>query len=69
VPAQVRFLKPLLIFTRLDRKGNYDIRDRLKDANLLEEINEYQQKWRNHLKGIERDRLSQLELCNQPKGR
>jgi hypothetical protein len=39
--AQMRFLRPLLGLTRLDRQRNSDIRNRLKVENILEDIISY----------------------------
>jgi hypothetical protein len=49
---------------RLDNHRNVDIRERLKDENITEEIGieGYHISLRNHLDVIERDYLSQLTL-------
>jgi hypothetical protein len=41
--AQMRFLRPLLGFTRLDHQRNADIREKLQVLNIVEEIKKYQQ--------------------------
>jgi hypothetical protein len=44
--AQMRFLRPLLGFTRLDHQRNADIREKLQVLNAVEEIQKYQQNWK-----------------------
>jgi len=51
--AQMRFLRPLLGLTRLDRQRNPDICNRLKVDNLVEDIKLYQKNWLDHLKQME----------------
>jgi hypothetical protein len=40
--VQMRFLRPLLGFTRLDHQRNADIREKLQVLNIVEEIQKYQ---------------------------
>jgi hypothetical protein len=42
--AQMRFLRPLLGYTKLDRQRNEDIRERLTVKSTVEEIHTYQRK-------------------------
>lgn len=44
--AQMKFLRSILGFTRLDHKRNEEIRSILKVKNILEEIEEYREKWK-----------------------
>jgi hypothetical protein len=39
--AQMRFLKPLSGFTRLDHQRNADIREKFQVLNIVEEIRKY----------------------------
>jgi hypothetical protein len=39
--AQMRFLRPLLGLTRLDRQRNPEIRNNLKVDNIVEDIKQY----------------------------
>jgi hypothetical protein len=47
--AQKRFLRPLLGHTKLDRQRNVDIRERLRVQSIVEEIETYQRKWKEHI--------------------
>jgi hypothetical protein len=67
--AQVRFLRPLLDLTRLDRQRNSDILNRLKVDNILEDIISYQKNWIDHLKRMDRSHIPKLAFQYQPRGR
>jgi hypothetical protein len=67
--VQMRFLRPLLGLTRLDRQRNFDIRNRLKADNILEDIISYQKNWIDHLKRMDRNRIPKLASQYQPRGR
>jgi hypothetical protein len=60
--AQMRFLRPLLRLTNLDRQRNLDICNRLKVDN----IKLYQKKWLDHLERMDRSCLPRLALQYQP---
>jgi hypothetical protein len=42
--AQMRFVRPLLGYTKLDRQRFVDIRERLRVQSIVEEIQTYQRK-------------------------
>jgi hypothetical protein len=56
----MRFLRPLLGVTRLDRKRNCDIRNRLKVDNISEDIISYQNNWIGHLKRMDSNHIPKL---------
>jgi hypothetical protein len=58
--AQMRFLRPVLGLTILDRQRNPDIRNRLKANKIVEDIKLYQHKWLDHLERMDRSRLPKL---------
>jgi hypothetical protein len=62
-------MKPLLGLTRRDRQRNFDIRNRLKADNILEDIISYQKNWIDHLKRMDRNRIPKLASQYQPRGR
>jgi hypothetical protein len=64
----MRFLRPLLGPTRLDRQRNTDIRNRLKVDNILEDIKSHQKNWIDHLKQMDRNRIPKLASQSQPRG-
>jgi hypothetical protein len=47
--SQLKFLRPLLRITKLDKKRNQSVRDTVGVQNTVREIQEYQQKWLQHL--------------------
>jgi hypothetical protein len=66
--AEMRFLRPLLGHTRLDRQGNTDIRNRLK-ADNTEDIISYQKNWIDYLKRMDRNCIPELASQYKPRGR
>jgi hypothetical protein len=64
--AQMRFLRPLLGLTILDRQRNPDIRNRLKVNNIVEDIKLYQKKWLDHMERIDSSCLPRLALKYKP---
>jgi hypothetical protein len=64
----MRFLRPLLGLTRLDRQRNSDIRNRLKVDNILEDTL-YQKNWIDHLKRMDTNRIPKLAFQYPPRGR
>jgi hypothetical protein len=66
--AQMRFLRPLLGYTRLDRQRNEGIRKTYKVTNTVKEIQHYQKDWKRHLQRMDKGRLPQLALRCRPQG-
>jgi hypothetical protein len=66
--AQMRFIRPLLVYKRLDRQRNEDIRKTLKVTNIVKEIQQYQKDWKIHLQRMDKGRLPQLALRYQSQG-
>jgi hypothetical protein len=64
----MRFLRPLLGLTRLDCQRNPEIRNSLKVDNIVEDIKQYQRRWVDHLKRMDRSRLPRLAFQYQPWG-
>jgi hypothetical protein len=62
----MKFLRPLLGFTRLDHQRNSDIRKKLEVDNIVEDIKLYQKKWNCPLQRMNRNRIPQLAFRNQP---
>jgi hypothetical protein len=67
--AQVRFLKPLLGYTKLDQQRNMNIRERLRVQSIVEEIQTYQRKWKEHVERMHDERPPKLALKYQPVGK
>jgi hypothetical protein len=47
--AQMKFLRHLLGITKLDKEKNQTIREKLGVQNIVKQINQYQQKWLQHV--------------------
>jgi hypothetical protein len=67
--AQIRLLRPLLGYTKLDRQRNVDIRERLRAQSTVEEIETYQRKWKEHVERMQDERTPKLPLKYQPVGK
>jgi hypothetical protein len=66
--AQMRFVRSLLGFTRLDQR-NSDIHKKLEVGNIVEDIKLYQKKWNWHLQRMNRNCIPQLAFRYQPDGK
>jgi hypothetical protein len=64
--VKVRFLRPLLGLTVRDKHSNVDIRNKLIQEGILDEIRSYQQNWIQHVKRMETNRSPNLTLQYQP---
>ena len=67
--AQMRFLRPLMGVTRLDRLRNVDIRAQLMENNIIEEVQYYQKEWKDHVLRMPPSRYPRQALFYQPSGR
>jgi hypothetical protein len=47
----MKFLRHLLVITKLDKEKNHCIREKTGAQNIVEEIKQYQEKWRQHIRG------------------
>jgi predicted GTPase len=66
--AQMKFLRPLLGFTKLDKEKNQSIREKTGAQNIVKEIKQYQQKWLQHVQRMSTNRLPKQALRYRPKG-
>jgi hypothetical protein len=53
----MRFLRPLLGYTKLVCQTNVDIREELKVQSTVEDIQTYQKNWKEHVKKVQDERL------------
>jgi hypothetical protein len=67
--AQMRLLRPLLGYTKLDRQRNIGIWERLRVQSIVEEIQTYQRKWKEHGERMQDERTPKLALKYQPVGK
>jgi hypothetical protein len=54
--AQMRFLRPLRGYTKLDRQRNVHIRERLRVQSRVKEIDIYQRNWKEHVERMKDER-------------
>jgi len=65
----MKFLRLLLGIAKLDKEKNQSIREKTGAQNIVEEIKQYQQKWRQHVQRMGTNRLPKQALRYRPKGR
>jgi hypothetical protein len=53
--AQIKFLRPLLGITKLDKEKNQSIKKKTGAQNIVKEIKQYQQKWLQHVQRMGTD--------------
>jgi hypothetical protein len=67
--AQMRLLRTLLGYIKLDRQRNIDRRGRLKVQSTAEVIQTYQRNWKEHVERKQDERFPKLSLKYQPVGK
>jgi hypothetical protein len=67
--AQIKFLRHLLGITKLDRKRNQSIMEKLGVRNTVLEIQQYQRKWLQHPQRMDISRLPRQAPKYEPKAR
>jgi hypothetical protein len=66
--AQMKFLRHLQGITKLDKEKNESIRRKTGAQNIVKEIKQYQQKWRQHVQRMDENRLPRQALHYRPNG-
>ena len=67
--AQTKFLRQLLGITKLDKEKNQCVRENTEAQNLVKEIKQYQEKWLQHVRRMDTNRIPKGALQYKPKGR
>jgi hypothetical protein len=67
--TQMRFLRPLLGYTKLYLQRNFDIREKLEVQKIVKEIQTFQKNWKKHVERMQDEELPQLALKYQPVGK
>ena len=67
--AEMRFLRSVKGCTREDHIRNVEIRKELQVIPLLEQIENYREKWTNHLSRMTEERIPKQALQYRPRGR
>jgi hypothetical protein len=65
----MKFLRHLLIITKLDKEKNQYIREKTGAQNIVQDIKEYQKKWLQHVQRVETNRIPRQALRYRPEGR
>jgi hypothetical protein len=58
----MKFLRHLLGITKLDKKKNQCIREETRAQNIVKEINQYQEKWLQHVQRMDKNRIPKQAL-------
>jgi hypothetical protein len=64
----MRFLRHLLGITRLDKEMNQCIREKTGAQNIVKEIKQYKEKWLQHVKRMDTNRIPKQALQYKPRG-
>ena len=64
----MKFLRHLLGITKLDKEKNTNIRRKTGAQNIVKEIQQYQQKWVQHVQRMDKNRLPRQALHYRPNG-
>jgi len=67
--AEMRFLRNVTGYTRLDKIRSEDIRQELEIAGIQDVRLKYKQNWINHLERVDNTRLPKYALNYKPRGR
>ena len=65
----MKFLRHLLVITKLDKEMNQCIRGKTGAQNIVKEIKQHQVKWPQHVQRMDTNRLPKQALRYKPKGR
>ena len=63
----MKFLRHLLVITKLDKEKNQCIRQKTGAQNIPKEIKQYQEKWLQHVQRMDTNRLPKQALQYKPK--
>jgi hypothetical protein len=67
--AEMRFLRSVKGYTRLDKIRNEVIRKELKISGMQDVISKHKQNWINHIERMDNTKLSKHALNYKPRGR
>jgi len=67
--AEIRFLRSVTGYTRLDKIRSEGIRKELKISGIQDVKSKYKQNWINHLEKMDNTRLPKHALNYKPRGR
>jgi hypothetical protein len=64
----MKFFRHLIGITKLDKEKNQCIREKIGAQNIVEEINQYQKKWLQHVQRMDTNTMPKQALRYKPKG-
>jgi hypothetical protein len=67
--AQMKFLRPLIGITKLDRERNQSVREKLGVQNIVLELKQYQREWLQHVERMDTGRIPKQALRYRPQGK
>jgi hypothetical protein len=67
--AEMRFLRSVTGYTRLDKIRNEDIRQELEISGIQDVRLQYKRNWINHLDRMDNTRLPKYALTYKPRGK
>ena len=67
--AEMKFLRPIAGYTRLDKKRNIDIRQQLNIEELNNTIINYRTNWKYHVNRMTENRIPKAALRYKPQGK
>ena len=67
--AEMKFLRSVAGYTLFDKKHNEDIRTELQIYNVKDRINDTRSNWLEHIERMPKNRLPQVLLEHQPRGK
>jgi hypothetical protein len=67
--AEMRFVRSVTGYTRLDKIRNEDIRQELEISGIQDVRLKYKQNWINHLERMDNIRLPKFALTYKPRGK
>ena len=67
--AEMKFLRSVAGYTLFDKKHNEDIRTELQIFNVKDRINDTRTNWLEHIERMPKNRLPQILLEYQPRGK
>jgi len=67
--VQMKFLRPLLGITKLDKEKSQCVKGKTGTQNIVKEIKQYQEKWPQHIQRVDINGIPTQALKYEPKGR
>jgi hypothetical protein len=66
---EIKFLRRIAVYTKLDKKRNTEILRELKINSVLEHVDQYRNNWKQHVQRMDRSRIPRQMMTCRPKGK